>query len=125
MSERGVEFKVGLLILSAIVVAGVLIFVLGGFSLRSGYSINVDYNFSGNIKPGAPVKLAGIKVGKVEEVKLMDGSVDPETGRRVLVRLDVADATALTAGRWVCETLAGFVRRPGRQRQVDVESVRA
>ena len=26
--------------------------------------------------------------------------------------LDVADATALTAGRWVCETLAGFVRRP-------------
>ncbi len=90
MSERGVEFKVGLLILSALGVAATLIFVLGGFSLRSGYSLQVDYNFSGNIKPGAPVKLAGIKVGKVEDVRLMDGStIDPATGRRVLVRLDV------------------------------------
>lgn len=89
MSERSVEFKVGLLIVSAIAVAALLIVVLGGFSLRSGYTIKVDYNFSGNIKPGAPVKLAGIKVGKVEEVKLMDGSVDPTTGRRVLVRLEV------------------------------------
>ena len=89
MSDRGVEYKVGLLILSAIGVAVALVVVLGGFSFRSGYTIAVDYNFSGNIKPGAPVKLAGIKVGRVEDVKLMGGEVDPATGRRVLVRVDV------------------------------------
>ena len=89
MNERGIEYKVGLLILGAIAVAAVLIFLLGSFSFRSGYNISVDYNFSGNIKPGAPVKLAGIKVGRVEEVRLMKGEIDPETQRRVLVRLDV------------------------------------
>lgn len=87
--ERGLEFKVGLLVLSAIGIAGALIFVLGTFSFESGYTMQVDYNFSGNIKAGAPVKLAGIRVGKVEEVALMDGKVDKTTGRRVLVRLTV------------------------------------
>jgi phospholipid/cholesterol/gamma-HCH transport system substrate-binding protein len=86
---RGLEFKVGLLVLTAIGVAAALIFALGTFSFESGYTIEVDYNFSGNIKPGAPVKLAGIRVGKVEDVRLMDGKVDEKTGRRVLVRLKV------------------------------------
>lgn len=85
--ERGVEFKVGLLVLTAIGIAATLIFVLGTFSFQSGYTMKVDYNFSGNIKAGAPVKLAGIRVGKVREVKLMDGEIDAATGRRVLVRV--------------------------------------
>lgn len=89
MSERGVEYKVGLLIISAIGVAAALVVVLGGFSFRDGYTIAVDYNFSGNVKPGAPVKLAGIKVGRVEDVRLMGGEIDEATGRRVLVRVDV------------------------------------
>ncbi|MCP4443806.1 MAG: MCE family protein [Myxococcales bacterium] len=89
MSDRGVEYKVGLLIVSAIAVAVALVVVLGGFSFRSGYTIAVDYNFSGNVKPGAPVKLAGIKVGRVEDVRLMDGKIDEATGRRVLVRVDL------------------------------------
>jgi phospholipid/cholesterol/gamma-HCH transport system substrate-binding protein len=88
-TERGLEFKVGMLVLTAIGIAATLIFVLGTFSFESGYTLQVDYNFSGNIKAGAPVKLAGIRVGKVEEVKLMDGKVDEATGRRVLVRLTV------------------------------------
>ena len=86
-AERRVEFKVGLLVLTAIGVAATLIFVLGTFSFQSGYTMKVDYNFSGNIKAGAPVKLAGIRVGKVEEVRLMDGEIDATTGRRVLVRV--------------------------------------
>ncbi len=86
---RGLEFKVGMLVLTAIGIAATLVFVLGTFSFESGYTIEVDYNFSGNIKSGAPVKLAGIRVGKVEQVRLMDGKVDAATGRRVLVRLKV------------------------------------
>jgi phospholipid/cholesterol/gamma-HCH transport system substrate-binding protein len=89
MSERSIEFKVGLLVLSAIVVASVLIFVLGGFSFSSGYTFYVDYNFSGNIKPGAPVKLSGIKVGKVKQVELQEGKIDEKTGQRVMVQLKV------------------------------------
>lgn len=89
MRDRGTEFKVGLLILVGLVVFAGFIFLLGNFSFRSGYTLHVDYNFSGNIQPGAPVKVSGIKVGKVEEVEFMGGEVDPATGRRVQVRLEV------------------------------------
>jgi len=87
MRERGLEFKVGLLILvsSAILVA--FLFILGNFSLRSGFLIHVDYDYVGSLQPGAPVKLSGIKVGKVKAVELFGGQEDPAIGKRVQVRV--------------------------------------
>ncbi|HEY5927382.1 MAG TPA: MlaD family protein [Kofleriaceae bacterium] len=89
MRERGLEFKVGLLILlsSAILIA--FIFVLGNFSLRSGFTIYVDYDYIGSLQPGAPVKVSGIKVGKVTEVEFRGGKIDPQLGKRVQVRVTV------------------------------------
>lgn len=88
--ERGLEFKVGLLILlsSAILVA--FVFILGNFSLRSGYKIYVDFDYIGALQPGAPVKVSGIKVGKVEGVEFLGGKPDPKVeGKRVQVRVTV------------------------------------
>jgi phospholipid/cholesterol/gamma-HCH transport system substrate-binding protein len=89
MRERGLEFKVGLLIIVAAVILAGFIFVLGNFSLASGYTIYVDYDYSGNLQEGAPVKVAGIKVGKVEDVSFRGGAIDPSTDppRRVYVRV--------------------------------------
>ena len=42
MRERGLEYKVGLLILISTAILIGFIFVLGNFSLRSGFSIYVD-----------------------------------------------------------------------------------
>jgi len=89
MRDRATEFKVGLLIVAAMVILGGFIFVLGNFSLRDGYTVHVDYDFSGNLRPGAPVKVAGIKVGKVKSIKFMGGKIDEKTGRRVYVRVKV------------------------------------
>ena len=86
--ERGLEFKVGLLILIATAVLIAFVFVLGNFSLRSGFTLQVDYDYVGSLQPGAPIKISGIKVGKVEDVTLWGGKVDPRTGRRVQVRVD-------------------------------------
>jgi phospholipid/cholesterol/gamma-HCH transport system substrate-binding protein len=86
--ERGLEFKVGLLILIATAVLIAFVFVLGNFSLRSGFTLKVDYDYVGSLQPGAPIKISGIKVGKVEDVTLWGGKVDPKTGRRVQVRVD-------------------------------------
>jgi phospholipid/cholesterol/gamma-HCH transport system substrate-binding protein len=63
--------------------------VLGNVSFAKGYRFFVDFNFSGNIQNGAPVKISGIKVGKVEEVMFLGGKIDPQTKRRVQVRLKV------------------------------------
>jgi phospholipid/cholesterol/gamma-HCH transport system substrate-binding protein len=89
MRDRSTEFKVGLLIAAGLVVFAGFLFLLGNFSFSSGYTLYVDYDFSGNIQPGAPVKVSGIKVGKVEEVEFLGGKVDAASGRRVQVRLEV------------------------------------
>ena len=52
MRTRAMEFRVGLLILAAAAIFATFIFLLGNFSLRSGFSFEVDYQFSGNIRPG-------------------------------------------------------------------------
>ena len=89
MRERGLEWKVGLMLVIAAAVLVGFVFVLGNWSLSSGYTIYVDYDYSGNLQPGAPVKVAGMKVGKVEDVSFLGGKLDPETNRRVYVRVAV------------------------------------
>jgi phospholipid/cholesterol/gamma-HCH transport system substrate-binding protein len=100
MRERGLEFKVGLLILvsSAILVA--FLFILGNFSLHAGFTIRVDYDYVGSLQPGAPVKLSGIKVGKVKAVELFGGKEDPEIHQRVQVRVTA----------WVEDRVADAIR---------------
>lgn len=88
MRERGLEFRVGLLIIVAAVILVAFVFVLGNFSLSGGYTLYVDYDYSGNLQPGAPVKVAGIKVGKIEDVRFMGGKLDEKSGRRVYVRVE-------------------------------------
>ncbi len=86
MRERGLEFKVGFLIITAAVILIGFVFVLGNFSLSPGFNVQVDYRFTGNLQAGAPVKVAGIKVGKVSAVEFRGGKLDPATNRRVQVR---------------------------------------
>jgi hypothetical protein len=88
MRERGLEFKVGLMLIAAAAVFVGFVFVLGNWSLSSGYTVYVDYDYSGNLQPGAPVKVAGMKVGKIEDVSFLGGKLDPATGRRVYVRVE-------------------------------------
>ncbi len=87
MRERGLEFKVGLLILISSAILFAFIFVLGNFSLRSGFNLYVDFDYVGSLQPGAPIKVSGIKVGKVAEVEFLGGKLDPKTGKRTQVRV--------------------------------------
>jgi phospholipid/cholesterol/gamma-HCH transport system substrate-binding protein len=88
MRERGLEWKVGLLILISSAILVGFIFVLGNFSLRSGFRIYVDYDYIGSLQAGAPVKVSGIKVGKVEDVEFIGGKPDSKVGgKRVQVRV--------------------------------------
>lgn len=88
MRERGLEFRVGLLLLVAMVVLVGFVVVLGSFSLRSGFTVYVDYDYVGNLQAGAPIKVSGIKVGKVKELEFRGGALDPVTQRRVQVRVE-------------------------------------
>ncbi len=83
------RWKVGGLILFSIALLGGFIALLGNVSLRGGHRFLVDFDFSGNLQSGAAVKISGIKVGKVDDVRFLGGQIDPSSGRRVQVRIVV------------------------------------
>jgi phospholipid/cholesterol/gamma-HCH transport system substrate-binding protein len=84
------EAKVGLLILTAAILLGGFLFVLGGVSFEDAYSVFVDFDNPGSIQPGAAVRIGGVKVGAIEDVTYMGRRLDPATGRRPLVRVRVS-----------------------------------
>ncbi|MCB9601122.1 MAG: MCE family protein [Sandaracinus sp.] len=89
MKGLSVEVRVGLLVLVALVLLGGFVFVLGGFELGDQYDLYVDFDNPGNLKPGAPVTVGGIQVGRVSDVEYRGGRLDERTGRRPLVRVHV------------------------------------
>jgi phospholipid/cholesterol/gamma-HCH transport system substrate-binding protein len=77
------------LVLSSLAILGGFIFALGHFSASSGQVFYVDFKFVGNLPAGAPVKVSGIKIGKVKEIQFLAGKYDAKLKRRVYVRLKV------------------------------------
>ena len=84
--ERSVEVKVGLLILVALGILGGFVLIMGGLSLEKTFSMYVDFDNPGGLQTGAPVKIAGVKIGKVDEMQFRGGELDPKTGRHPMVR---------------------------------------
>jgi phospholipid/cholesterol/gamma-HCH transport system substrate-binding protein len=88
--ERSIEVKVGALILVSLFILGGFILVMGGLSFEKTYTVYVDFDNPGGLQSGAAVRIAGVKVGTVKGLDFLGGKVDPKTGRRVLVRAQVA-----------------------------------
>ena len=86
------ELKIGLVSLFALAMAGLLIFLLsgeGGFFWQR-YGIKTVFGNVAGLKPGAPVRLAGVEIGSVKEVQF--------TGDRVEVLMEIRkkDAPRIT-----------------------------
>lgn len=82
MSQRSIEVKVGALILVAVGLLAAFIVVMGGVNFQPTYTIFVDFDNPGGLQGGSPVKIAGVKVGKVVEIQYRGGEVNPQTGQR-------------------------------------------
>lgn len=87
-SPRSIEVKVGMLILTAAGLLTAFIIVMGGINFQPAYSIFVDFDNPGGLQTGAPVKIAGVKVGKIKEIAFRGGQMT--NGKRdALVRLRI------------------------------------
>ena len=76
----GAFVLIGMLLLSLIV-----FFVSGVYLFRPGYSVTVSYNYVSILDKGAPVRMAGVRIGEVSSVNLI---YDPEHQHtRVQVKL--------------------------------------
>lgn len=87
MKEKSIEVKVGALVLVCTALLVGFVLVLGDVGGSSGFRIPVDFPTASDIKPGAPVKIAGTSAGKVSQIDYWGGKKDEKTGRRVTVRV--------------------------------------
>ncbi len=88
--ERSIEVKVGALILVSIGILAAFVLLMGGLSFEKTYTLYVDFDNPGGLQTGAPVRVAGVKVGKVQELQFLGGKIDPRTNRRVLIRAKIS-----------------------------------
>jgi phospholipid/cholesterol/gamma-HCH transport system substrate-binding protein len=87
MSQRSIEVKVGILILAALGLLAGFVVVMGGLSLEPTYTVYVDFDNPGGLKSGAPVRISGVKIGRVAAMEFRGGVID-EAGRRApLIRV--------------------------------------
>lgn len=72
------ELKIGVVSIVAIVLAAVLIFLLSGESgmFWQQYSIKAVFGNIAGLKPGAPVRVAGVEVGAVSDVAFVGEQVE-------------------------------------------------
>ncbi|MDB4932206.1 MAG: hypothetical protein JWM10_4690 [Myxococcaceae bacterium] len=88
-AARSIEVKVGLLVLVAMGLLVALVLVMGGVHLGRRFAVAVDFNNPGGLQGGAPVKIAGVRVGQVDRLEFRGPQVDPRTGRSSLVRVHI------------------------------------
>jgi len=98
MGERALEIKVGAVILAALLVLGGFVLLLGDLGGPSGPRILVDFGFSGAVQAGAPVKVSGVKVGRVDELSFLGGTGGDGVQVRLTLRLDEVARPVLREG---------------------------
>jgi phospholipid/cholesterol/gamma-HCH transport system substrate-binding protein len=86
--ERSLEVKVGLLVLVGVGLLGALVLVMGGISLGRYRAVLVDFANPGGLQSGAPVKIAGIRVGSVESMRFLGRGPSGRTRVRVSARVE-------------------------------------
>lgn len=88
-SPRSIEVKVGILILTAIGLLAAFVIIMGGVNFQPTYPIYVEFDNPGGLQAGAPVKIAGVKVGKISEIQFRGAEVSDSAKRDPLVRMKV------------------------------------
>lgn len=84
MSERQLQFRVGLFVLVAMLLIAVLVFQFGEFQgfNRRHYQLVAHFESAPGVIPGSPVRLSGLNIGRVSAAAL-----DPERGGVLLTLL--------------------------------------
>jgi phospholipid/cholesterol/gamma-HCH transport system substrate-binding protein len=106
-NSRSLEIGTGLFVLLGFAALAFLTTQLPGTSLKlgktdAGYSVTAKFDNVGDLKPGSPVTMAGVRIGRVESIRF-----DPKDFKAaVLLRIDQqfdeipedSDASIQTAG---------------------------
>jgi phospholipid/cholesterol/gamma-HCH transport system substrate-binding protein len=125
MDERVVQFRVGVTVLAALIITGILMLLFGEAPalLRGTYTIYIKFSSAPGVSQDTPVRKSGIRIGRVSKVQFapdndvlvtasIDGGVD-------LYRDEVVRISAGLLGD------AGLEIVPGSKRALDRTKIKA
>ena len=109
MDERRLELRVGALVVVALAALLGLLALMGELSFGGKPALEVDFSHTGNVIRGAAVKLAGVGVGRVDDVVLLpdrrDGAGQPLPVRMRLVMTPESRAALRTDAQVTVATM--------------------
>lgn len=108
-----VETKVGLLFLASVVLIAGFAWMMGLVNpFSNSYDLNILYNYAGGIEEGSPVRVMGIKVGKVKSISF-DPNQKTESGEqaklRILISVDKKAWSSIRSDSKFFINLAGVI----------------
>jgi len=110
--EYSTEIKVGALVFVALVLAAVFLWLLGDYTpIGRTYNIYVTYNFAGGVELGTPVRLSGVKVGKVTHISFLPPGTGGAAGSDVSLKLKLN--ISKTAEQRIREDSKFFINQAG------------
>jgi phospholipid/cholesterol/gamma-HCH transport system substrate-binding protein len=74
MEERIIQFRVGVVVIAAALVAGILVFLFGE-GVRGQYTVYLKYKSAPGVTVDTPVRKNGVLIGRVAAVELVDEGV--------------------------------------------------
>lgn len=84
------ETKVGILFIVSVALVALFAFALGSFNpFGNNHQLTVLYNFAGGIEVGSPVRVMGIKVGKVKRI-VFDPALKTENGEQISLKVVIS-----------------------------------
>jgi phospholipid/cholesterol/gamma-HCH transport system substrate-binding protein len=105
MNQRSIEVRVGALILVAVGLVAVFAVLMAGITFQPTETVYVSFQNPGGLTTGAPVRISGVKVGRVSDIEFL-GVVDRRLARsdaliRVTAKIESRYANAIHEdARW-------------------------
>lgn len=105
MDEQKLQFRVGLMVLCSVAIAGVLVVRFGGLKQywEKTWAVAIHFNEAPGVHPGTPVKMNGILIGRARKV-LLD---EEEPGVLVIVDIEADRKLRVDSNPIIARTLFG------------------
>ncbi len=95
------ETKLGIFTVIGLILFGFSLYFLGGLSVTRTYELNIKFNDVSGLPVKAPVKLAGVEVGKVKKIKI--------EGEDVVVVAEIHDGVPIRKGAQFSVVMTGII----------------
>ena len=100
--ESNLELKVGTFVIIALILLCIFVFMISDISLfKPGWNLKLIFGFADGVKIAAPVRVAGVDMGKVKEIKMFYDTKEKKTVIEILVWLSSDAKVPVDSRAWV------------------------